>query len=229
MLGTLRRHLGGPATAPAVDAARDEAPEPLAPATREVEFAGYAEDCRLFGFVRLADERMTDLLNEREELEVDSVLLVSLADGRATEAAGMAIRRDDLLAVRAAGPRGNPERRRRTRPSPVTLQAGPYVIRGYVHGPPGADPITQFRRRPPMVPLTEAWIEYVAAGEQHQARVGTIIVNRDQVDWIRVSKDAEVRLADLPAETTIDPRAKDLTGHIRFGEAATGGTGAGGE
>jgi hypothetical protein len=180
----------------------------------EVEFAAYAEDCRIFGFLRVEGERLSDLLNERDEYDLTDVLVVALDDGRSTESRTLTVRRDDLLAVRATGPRGNAARRSRMRPSPITLLTGPYTIHGYLHAPPGADPILAIRRRPPMVPLTEAWIEYPSLGEIRRARVGTIIVNHDVLDWVRLSREEEARLPDLPAESVIDVRAKDLTGHI---------------
>ena len=183
-------------------------------ATTELEFAAYGEDCRIFGFLRVSGERLSDLLNEREEYTLQDVLVEVLDDGRSTEARMLVVRRDELLAVRATGPRGNAARRSRMRPSPITLQTGPYTIHGYLHVPPGADPLAAIRRRPPMVPLTEAWIEYAASGQPHRARVGTIIVNHEIVDWVRLSRDDEVRLPDLPAESVIDPQAKDLTGYI---------------
>lgn len=183
--------------------------------TAEVEFAAYAEDCRIFGFWRHDAERMSDALNANEEYHLYDVLVEALADGHTSDARTLVVRRNELLAVRAAGPRGNLARRARTRPSPVTLQTGPYTIHGYLHGPPGADAVRQISRRRPMVPLTEAWIEYPAGGENHRARVGPIIVNHEVFDWIRHSRDDEVQVPGLPVERTIDPHAKDLTGYIR--------------
>lgn len=181
---------------------------------REFEFAAYAEDCRLFGFFQLGAERLSDALNEVEQIQLTDVLVAALSDGRVAEARQLTVERRELLAVRAAGPRGNQGRRGRTRPFPVTLQSGPYTIHGHLHALPGADPIKQLRRRPAMVPLTEAWIEYASSGVQHRARVGTIIVNRELLDWIRPSRDNEVGLPDLPMETAPDPQAKDLTGYL---------------
>jgi hypothetical protein len=51
-------------------------------------------------------------------------------------------------------------------------------------------------------------------GELHRARVGPIIVNHEILNWIRHSRDEEVSMPDLPAESTIDPHAKALTGYI---------------
>lgn len=206
----LARFRDGEAAQPAIPV--EAVPQPREPA--EVEFGGYAEDCRLFGFMRLEAERLTDALNDRQELDLVDVLVVALDDGRAVPLKELRVGRDELLAVRASGPRGNPGRRGRMRPYPVTLQTGPYVIHGYLHGPPGADPLLHLRRRKAMVPLTEAWIAYESAGQEHRGRVGTIIVNRELIDWIRLARDEEVRLPSLPVEAAPDSRAKDLTGYI---------------
>ncbi|MBW3612453.1 MAG: PAC2 family protein [Chloroflexi bacterium] len=45
---------------------------------REFEFSAYTEDCRVFGFIHLEGERLSDALNELEEVHLDSVLLVAL-------------------------------------------------------------------------------------------------------------------------------------------------------
>lgn len=191
-------------------------------AAREIEFSGYTEDCRVFGYLRLDGERLSDALNDREQMELDSVLLLALEDNRAVELRTLTVRRDEIVAVRASGPRGNAARRIRTRPSPVAVKLGPYLVHGYVHGPPGSDPLRRLRGQRPMVPMTEAWIEYVAAGVRHRARVGPLIVNTTFLDWAERSSETDVRL-DLPVEMRIDPRAKDMTGHVRIIERADTG------
>lgn len=212
---SLRRRLGLPGRPLELAPPEPEIEPEVTAIASEVEFAAYAEDCRIFGFWRHDAERLSDALNAHEEYQLYDVLVAALSDGHTSDARELLVRRDELLAVRAAGPRGNLARRARTRPSPVTLQAGPYTIHGYLHGPPGADAVRQISRRKPMVPLTEAWIEYPAAGELHRARVGQIIVNHEVLDWIRHSRDEEVQVPGLPVETAIDPHAKDLTGYIR--------------
>ena len=49
---------------------------------------------------------------------------------------------------------------------------------------PGADPVVAFRRRKAMVPLTDARDRYTLRGERREIRVDTLIVNREQIDWI---------------------------------------------
>jgi hypothetical protein len=204
---------GEPAFTP--DDLADDAPvHDDRPITRETEFSAYTGDCRIFGFIQLGAERLTDALNDHDRHTIDSVLILALEDNRAVELTQLVVLRDELIVVRASGPRGNAARRTRTRPSPVAVRAGPYTIRGYLHPPPGGDALQHFRRRRSMVPLTEAWIEYEAAGVPSRARVGPVIVNRDHVDWIDRAKETDVRV-DLPVEMRIDPRAKDMTGHVR--------------
>lgn len=221
---SLRRRLGFPARplelAPPQPAIAPEG----APIAADVEFAAYAEDCRIFGFWRHSAERLSDALNAHEEYQLYDVLVAALNDGHTSDARELFVRRDELLAVRATGPRGNLARRTRTRPSPVTLQTGPYTIHGYLHGPPGADAVRQISRRRPMVPLTEAWIEYLTAGELHRARVGPIMVNHETLDWIRLSRDEEVQVPGLPVESVIDPHAKDLTGYVRVWQDRSDGS-----
>lgn len=180
----------------------------------EVEFVAYAEDCRVFGHVRLTADRLTDLLNEHEEYLLVDVLVERLADGAVFEAKEVLVPRDELLAVHAGGPRGNPGRRTRARPFPIAVRLGPYTVRGHLHALPGTDPIASFRRRKPMIPLTEAWLEYQLGSELHQGRAGTLIVNRHGCEWIQLVDDEDVALPELPVETKPDGFAKDLTGHV---------------
>lgn len=219
MIDGLFRRLGrsGPAEQPESETDPRLSPAPIPP--REEEFSAYTEDCRILGFLDLDAERLSDALNQHQEFHLKSVLLVALDDGRTTECRELVVRRDELLAVRAAGPRGNMARRSRTRPSPVILKTGPYTIHGYVHAPPGADPLQHIRSRKAMVPFTSAWIEYQSIGQHHRARIGTIIVNRELLEWVDRTRDEDIRV-DLPVETNVDPRAKDMTGHVRVWAAA---------
>ena len=43
-----------------------------------------------------------------------------------------------------------------------------------------------------MVPLTDAWIEYWTRSNRTTQSIGTIIVNREQVDWMRVVTDEDL-------------------------------------
>jgi hypothetical protein len=50
--------------------------------TTDLEVVAYAEDCRLFGHLALSAARLTDMLNEADEIELVDVAVEALADGR---------------------------------------------------------------------------------------------------------------------------------------------------
>ncbi len=67
-----------------------------------------------------------------------------------------------------------------------------------------------------MVPLTDAWVEYVAGGTMQRRRVGTLIVNRQLVDWIVEAADEEVEMPAIPLSAyPKGPLLKDFTGQVR--------------
>jgi hypothetical protein len=150
-----------------------------------VRFVAYAGRQRLSGWVRLRADRLTDLLNAHDELHLSDAQLDDLEDGTGRSVREMRIAVNDLVAVHASGPRGSEALRTRTHARPVAVQCGLYLIGGYLHVASGADPLAAFRGRPPMVPLTDAWIEYWADGARRKHATGVIIVNRRQADWVR--------------------------------------------
>ena len=157
-----------------------------------VRFVAFGRHHRVFGWVRLRADRLTDLLNTHDELLLTDVEIESLEDGATRSVDEVLIRCSELIAVHASKPRGDEARRRLTRTHPIAIQSGNYLIGGYLHAPPGSDPIASMGERPLMVPLTDAWIEYWSGGERTKQSSGTIIVNREQVDWMRVVTDEDL-------------------------------------
>lgn len=151
-----------------------------------VRFAAYGAHQRIFGWVRLKADRLTDLLNAHQELQLVNVELKTFANGLTGTVDEVVIRRRDLIAVQASLPRGIARQRRLTRLHPIAIQFGGYLVSGYLHVPHGADPIETARTRPPMIPLTDALLEYWVKGKREHQSTGTIIVNRDASDWIRL-------------------------------------------
>lgn len=191
--------------------------EPVAPAPTlppEVEFIGYAEDCLLMGHIRMDATRLTDLLNDHDEYQLIDVFVEGLVEDRAIQVPEVVVTREDLLMVHAIGPRGDRDRRVRTRQHPLAMQIGPYHVRGYLHALPGSDPVASFRHRKTMVPLTDAWVEYDQGPIRQRRRVATIVVNRRQVDWVAAVLDDEVELPDLPVQVDNGPLTKDFTGQV---------------
>lgn len=157
-----------------------------------VRFVAFGRHHRVFGWVRLKADRLTDLLNTHKELLLTDVEIESLEDRVTRSVDEVLIRCSELIAVHASKPRGDEARRRLTRTHPIAIQSGNYLIGGYLHAPPGSDPIASMGERPLMVPLTDAWIEYWSGGERTKQSSGTIIVNREQVDWMRVVTDEDL-------------------------------------
>jgi hypothetical protein len=172
-----------------------------------VQFAAFGRDHRMFGWVRLRADRLTDLLNSHSELLLTHVEIESLEDGAIGAVEEVLISCRELIAVHASGPRGDAPHRRRTRAHAIAIQSGNYLIGGYVHAPPGNDPISHIHERPLMVPLTDAWIEYWSGCDRTTQSIGTIIVNREQIDWMRVVTDEDLyggllRPSPIPDRTT---------------------------
>ena len=125
------------------------------------------------------------MLNLHDEYDLADVTVERFDDGEPLEVPEISVARDEIILVQATGPRGDETRRHRTMPQHLALQMGPYKVRGFFHALPGADPVVALRRRKTMVPLTDARIEYTIRGEQRETSVDTVIVNREQIDWVQ--------------------------------------------
>jgi hypothetical protein len=157
-----------------------------------VQFVAFGTNDRVFGWVRLRADRLTDLLNTHDELLLTDAEIESLEDGVTRSVDEVLIRCSELIAVHASAPRGDEARRRLTRTHPIAIQSGNYLIGGYLHAPTGSDPIASMGERPLMVPLTDAWIEYWSGRGPTKQSSGTIIVNRERADWMRVVTDDDL-------------------------------------
>jgi hypothetical protein len=145
----------------------------------EIEFVGFAEDCRVEGKLDLDDARLADLLNSHSSITVRDVTLVSNLDGHQQAFETLEIDRNELDIVIASGPRGDPKRRLSTKPSGVAMKLGPYNAEGFMHAPPTANPVRGFSHRPAMVAVTDAVLEYQFCDEPVSEWFRTLLVNRE--------------------------------------------------
>lgn len=147
----------------------------------------WADDCVVRGTLRgEVVERLTDLVNAEGRIELEGVRVAALEEPREFEIDGVTLGLDDLCLVELVGPRGPADRRRVTVRHRVEAEVGPYRVTGTLHSLPGSGPLTTFRRRPPLVPLTEVVVELrgeagvrglrweVAAAGVNQARIEAI-------------------------------------------------------
>ena len=159
----------------------------------QVEFVAYGEDCILSGRAVLDADRLSDMLNAHDEYLVSGLSVARFDDDAPFELDDeIAVPRDEIYIVHASGPRGDAARRHRTMPQHLAIKMGRYEVRGFFHALPGADPIVAFRRRKAMVPLTDGRIEYTFHGQRRETRVDTVIVNREQIDWVEAVLPTQV-------------------------------------
>ena len=181
-----------------LDAVLEDVIEPdVVPEAPVLRFEAFLADARIFGHVHLAADRLTDLLNAHPALDLHAATRENLLDGTTLSSEQVLVPRSQLVAVLATGPRGDPALRRWTRAYPVAVQAGSYLIGGYAHATPSHDPLRSIADRPPMVPLTDAWMEYWRGGERIQQWVGTIIFNRDLAGSVRAVAEEELEFGQL--------------------------------
>jgi hypothetical protein len=178
-----------------------------------VEFQGFAGDCTIAARITMFGERLTDFLNGQDRFHLHKVEFESLDDGHRLAVDSVNLAREELLAVVGTGPRGSEKQRVRREETRLQLSIGPYIILGRLHATPGTDPIQSVLQREPMIPLTSATMAYTVAGTVVARDIGTIIVNRLQVDWISATAE-EASL--FPEATVRSPFSmslkKDFTG-----------------
>ena len=178
-----------------------------------VEFHGFAGDCTIDGRITMFGERLTDFLNGQERFHLHKVQFHSLEDGHPVAMDSISLERDDLLAVVGTGPRGDEKRRVRLAETRMQLSIGPYIILGRLHAKPGLDPIKSVLQREPMIPLTRATMAYSVAGNVVARDVGTLIVNRFQVDWITASAEEATLFPDATVRSPFSMSLKkDFSG-----------------
>ena len=164
----------------------------------EIDFVAYSTSERLSGRIRLDSARLTDMLNTHREFVLVDALAERLPEGGSMVVPEILVRRNELALVRAGGPRGNRTLRVPTTTHRLVLRSGRYVVAGLLHSPAGEDPLAALRKRDPMVPLTDAVILFRLGPNIVEEPGGTIVVNRDLVEWARQG-ELDARSLDMPA------------------------------
>ena len=166
-----------------------------------IPFIGYALGRRFIGYVECEGERLTDLLNHSESIVVREAFVENFEDDTVTNLGDGEVDRTILYAVEASGTRGEATRRITTIRHRLQLQLGPYTALGLLHSMPGQMPLPYLQARGPMIPLSDATIGYAGRGSLQMRDVGTLIVNRDMLDWVRASEDEALAFPGVPVVT----------------------------
>ena len=156
-----------------------------------VGFDAFLLDHRLYGWIRLEADRLTDILNEHAELILVNVQLERFADGRLEWLEQMRVDRDNLLAVRAGGPRGDPAPRQpaastRSSSSQARTSSAAICMRASASAP------SKRSKAAADGPLSTGWLEHWVAGQRHRQWAGTIIFNQALVDAIKLVGDEDL-------------------------------------
>jgi hypothetical protein len=166
-----------------------------------IEFSAYADDYIVRGDVAFDAERLADFLEATHDIELSDVQVRALDDGREHDLPSATIRREELCAVSATGPRGRPDRRLRTRAYPMRAVVGPYSIVGYFQALPTADPWAILQRHQ-IVALSPARVAFDVAGQPHEETHATLLLLRDKIDTIQHASDDDIsvtRPIEVPA------------------------------
>jgi hypothetical protein len=164
----------------------------------EVDFVAYSTSERLSGRVRLDASRLTDMLNAHAEYVLVDALAERLPAGGSMVVPEILVGRHELAVVHAGGPRGDRARRIPTERHGLVMRSGRYLVTGRLHSSAGQDPLAALRSRESMVPLTDAAILYRSGHDVVREPAGTLVVNRDLLDWVREG-ELDSRSWDLPA------------------------------
>jgi hypothetical protein len=154
-----------------------------------VPFIGYALGRRLIGYVECGSERLTDLLNRTESVVLREAYVETFDDETVVNLGDGEVERSILYAVETSGGRGEGTRRIQTVHHRLQVQIGPYSALGLLHATPGQMPLPYLTANGPMIPLSDATLGFAARGALTLRDVGTLIVNRDLIDWVRASDD----------------------------------------
>jgi hypothetical protein len=156
---------------------------------------------RVIGYVESAGERLTDLLNRSASIVVRDAFVEDFADDTVTNLGEGEVDRSILYAVEAGGIRDEAARRIRTDGHRLQLQLGPYTALGVVYAGLGRRHPADPKSSGPMIPISNATIGFAGRGALHLRDVGTLIVNRDMVDWVRASEEEALAFPGVPILT----------------------------
>lgn len=181
----------------------------------DVDFRGYSGDCLIQGTLDVPDGmRLTDFMNDADEIVVRAATLRALSDGHVVAAGDQTVSVEELWAIEPTDPPNAGDLRVSTRSTEVAIDLDPYAVNGYLHAVSAGDPVAALQRRKRMVPMTDAVITFNYAGNERRHEAGVLIFNREMAKSVeRVMYQRGV--IDDMGIGPVDERARDLTGQIR--------------
>jgi hypothetical protein len=179
-----------------------------------IDFRAFADDCVIEAKLVLEMDRLSDLIAQSDDFEIEDVVVIALDDGRALTTSAVKTSRHDFTAIAASGPRGNAARRVRTRLHPVRTRVGPYDILGYLHTPPSAYRFSGAVRRT-VVPLTSVRLRYRVGSKDVEQMFDALLINGDRIGWVQQATNADLSIGDVALTPANFRRsAKDMSGEL---------------
>ncbi|HEY1169222.1 MAG TPA: hypothetical protein VGE81_09660 [Candidatus Limnocylindrales bacterium] len=166
-----------------------------------IPFIGYALGRRFIGYVECEGERLTDVMNRSESIVVREAFVESFEEDTIVNLGDGEVDRSILYAVESSGARGEGTRGIHTIRHRLQIQLGPYSVLGLLQSLPGQLPLPYLHSRGPMIPLSDATIGFATRGALQLRDVGSLIVNRDMLDWVRASEDEALAFPGVPVLT----------------------------
>ena len=166
-----------------------------------VPFVGYSLGRRLVGYVECDGGRLTDMLNRTESIVLREAFVESFEDDTVVNLGDGEVERSSLYAVEASGGSSEATRRLNTTSHRLRVQLGPYSALGQLHAQPGQMLLPYLHAGGPMIPLSDATISFAGRGTLQLRDVGTLIVNRDKLDWVRANDDEASAFPGVPVLT----------------------------
>ncbi len=176
-----------------------------------VPFVGYALGHRLIGRVECDGGRMAELLDRVDSIVVHEAYVEAFTDDTVTNLGAFAVDRSSLFAVEAVDaveavedvygrrtfPQPRPSVNRQVRGHRLQIQLGPYSALGLVDASP-SELSQPLQASGSMIPLHQATIGFAARAGVQLRDVGTLLVNREMIDWVRANDDDASAFTGLP-------------------------------
>ena len=179
-----------------------------------VQFTAFADDCVIEAKLVLEADRLSDLIAQSGDFDIQDVVVIALDDGRKVTTSAVRTSRHDFAAIAAAGPRGNSARRLPTRLHAVRTRVGPYDILGYLHTPPSAHRFSGAVRRS-VVPPTSARIQYRVGFKDVEQMFDALLLNGDRIGWVQQATNADLTMGDVnQTRASFRRPAKDMSGRL---------------
>jgi hypothetical protein len=165
-------------------------------------FIGYSIGRRYIGHVDCGGDRLVDLFNGGGSVVIRDAFVESFDDDTVSHVGDVTVDRSILYAIEMDDRRGDEARaihavdHRR-----IHVRLGPYSALGLL--PEAADQLALplFDPSGPMIRLSDATIGYEGGGVPHLRDVGSLVVNRELMDWVRAGDEDAPAFMGVPVVT----------------------------